>query len=79
MNRISLTSQPLHCFPGCERLRKTLTYNNSAQNRCATCKEHDNFFGVTPRFYPLKPANAERVEAAAGLEPAYRDLLEQKQ
>ena len=48
-----------------------MNYNNGAQNRRATCKEHDNFFGVNPEA-------AKPIAAAAGLEPAYRDLLEPK-
>jgi hypothetical protein len=47
---------------------KPMFYNNLVQNRKATCKEHDNFFGSRPD--EVKPI-AER----AGLEAAYRDLL----
>ncbi len=48
-----------------------MNYNNKAQNRIATCKEHDNSFGA-------KPGEAnfpQSVADAAGLEEAYRDLL----
>jgi hypothetical protein len=45
-------------------------YNNQAQDRRATCKEHDNFFDA-------EPAAAKPVIDSAGLEPAYRDLLAQ--
>jgi hypothetical protein len=48
-----------------------MNYNNGAQNRRATCKEHDNFFGTNPDA-------ARPIAAAAGLEAAHRDLLEQK-
>jgi hypothetical protein len=50
---------------------KPMNYNNGAQNRRATCQEHDNFFGVNPDA-------AGPIAAAAGLEAAYRDLLEPK-
>jgi hypothetical protein len=43
-------------------------YNNNAQNRKATCKEHDNFFGGMSD-------EAKPVAEKAGLEAAYRDLL----
>ena len=46
------------------RVRTPMNYNNRAQNRIATCKEHDNFFGAPPGGPPT-----------AGLEPKYRDLL----
>jgi len=45
-----------------------MNYNNGAQNRKATCKEHDNFFG-------MKPDQARPIVEKAGLEVAYRDLL----
>ena len=46
-----------------------MNYNNGAQNRRATCKEHDDFFGANPDA-------AKPIAATAGLEAAYRDLLE---
>ena len=48
-----------------------MNYNNRAQNRIATCKEHDNF------FVPGSKAaeKAKPIPEQAGLEPAYRDLL----
>lgn len=51
---------------------KSMNYNNRSQNRIATCHEHDNDFDLKPtdRDYP------QAVAAKAGLEPAYRDLLE---
>ena len=46
-----------------------MTYNsNTAQSRKATCKEHDNFFGV-------KPDAAKPIVAKAGLEAKYQELL----
>ena len=43
-------------------------YNNLVQNRNATCKEHDNFFGS-------RPDEAKPIAERAGLEAKYRDLL----
>ena len=43
-------------------------HNNRSQNRIATCKEHDNFFGGNP-------AAAKPIVENAGLEPKYQDLL----
>jgi hypothetical protein len=45
-----------------------MNYNNRAQNRKATCKEHDNFFGS-------RPDAAKPIAEKAGLETEYRDLL----
>jgi hypothetical protein len=47
-----------------------MNYNNLHQNRNATCKEHDNFFGGNP------PA-AKPIADKAGLQPAYQDLLQE--
>lgn len=47
---------------------KPMNYNNGLQNRRATCREHDNYFGS-------KPNAAEPVVEKAGLEAEYRDLL----
>ena len=44
------------------------SYNNKAQNRLATCKEHDNFLGSNP-------AEAKTIADNAGLEAEYQDLL----
>ena len=52
-------------------VNKPMNYNNAAQNRKATCKEHDNFFGV-------EPEKAKSVIEKVGLEAGYRNLLEQK-
>jgi hypothetical protein len=55
-------------------VKKPMNYNNDAQNRRATCKEHDNFFGGE-----TMPDGAVRdIVKSAGLEPAYQDLLPQK-
>ena len=45
-----------------------MNYNNAPQNRTATCKEHDNFFGGNPK-------EAKPIAEKAGLEAEYRDLL----
>jgi hypothetical protein len=45
-----------------------MNYNNHAQNRKDTCKEHDNSFGE-------KPDQAKPITEKAGLEPEYQDLL----
>ena len=45
-----------------------MNYNNLPQNRKATCKEHDNFFGS-------RPEAANSIAEKAGLEAEYRDLL----
>jgi len=51
---------------------RPMNYNNRRQNRIDTCKEHDNFFDIKPDSARFPKAIAEE----AGLEPAYRDLLE---
>ena len=48
---------------------EAMHYNNFNQNRKATCKEHDNFFGGNPK-------EAKPIAEKAGLEAEYRDLLE---
>jgi hypothetical protein len=45
-------------------------YNNKAQNRLATCKEHGNILQGNP-------PEAKPIVDSAGLDPAYRDLLPQ--
>jgi hypothetical protein len=47
---------------------KPINYNNLAQDRKATCNEHDNFFGA-------KPDDAKPIVEKAGLEAEYRDLM----
>jgi len=39
-----------------------MNFNNRAQNRIATCKEHDNFFDQSPGKSPL----AAKIAAEAG-------------
>ena len=50
---------------------RAMNYNNHAQNRTATCHEHDNYFDIKPgdRDFPQKAAGE------AGLEPRFRNLL----
>jgi hypothetical protein len=50
---------------------RPMNYNNTNQNRKATCKEHDNFFGSNPK-------EAQPIAEKAGLEADYRDLIEQR-
>jgi hypothetical protein len=52
---------------------RPINYNNRAQNRLATCKEHGNWFGVEPGDAKFPRQVAEH----AGLQEAYRDLLQQ--
>ena len=48
-------------------VEKPMNYNNKAQNRDATCNEHDNYFDIKPgdKGFPTE------VSKRAGLEPAY--------
>jgi hypothetical protein len=50
---------------------RPMNYNNKAQDRQATCNEHDNFFGARPGQDDFP----QRAADEAGLEPAYRHLL----
>ena len=51
-----------------------MNYNNRAQNRIATCKEHDNFFGDEFAKPPAElPEAAKKVADEAGPEPPYRE------
>jgi len=50
---------------------RPMNYNNKAQDRQATCNEHDNFFGARPGQADFP----QRAADEAGLEPAYRHLL----
>jgi hypothetical protein len=45
-----------------------MNFNNRAQDRIATCKEHDNLFGQPRERSPL----AAKIAAEAGLQPEYR-------
>lgn len=49
-----------------------MNYNNRAQDRIATCNEHDNAFDILPG----DPAFPAAIAGQAGLEAPYRDLLE---
>jgi len=51
-----------------------MNYNNRAQNRITTCKEHDNLFAAVPNA----TGKVKSVAARAGLEPWCRDLLQMK-
>jgi len=48
---------------------KSMNYNNRAQDRIATCKEHDNYFDV----YPREAGFPQDIAETAGPEAAYRD------
>ena len=52
-------------------VNRAMNYNNRAQNRIATCNEHDNYFDIKRTDHAFPKAVADK----AGLEPAYRDLL----
>jgi len=52
-------------------VHRAMNYNNRAQNRTATCNEHDNSFDIGPG----DQAFPHEVIEAAGLELAYRDAL----
>jgi len=56
-----------------------MNYNNRAQNRIATCNEHDNWFGIRPgsEDMPATPPEIQNVIDKAGLMPQYRDLPDQ--
>ena len=57
---------------------KPMNYNNKNQNRIATCKEHDNWFGNEfAKGAENLPEGAQKVIDKAGLQPQYRDLLNQ--
>jgi len=62
---IEITGNSVYAVP------TPMNYNNRAQDRIATCNEHDNFFGIAPDAVDFPKAVVEN----AGLEPAYRDLL----
>ena len=61
--------------PACTTSPTPMNYNNRAQNRTRTCKEHDNFFGAAPNVFREDEATA----ASAGLEPSYHDLMQTAQ
>jgi len=47
---------------------RAMNYNNAAQNRRATCNEHDNFFDLKPG----QPGFPQKIADEAGPEPAWR-------
>ncbi len=49
-----------------------MNYNNRSQDRIATCKEHDNQFGVPPD----KTGPAKTIADRAGLQKEFRHLLD---
>jgi len=51
-------------------VRTPMNYNNNAQGRRKTCREHDNTFNVKPGA----PSFSEALATEAGLEAAYRDI-----
>jgi len=57
------------------KVRRAMNFNNRSQNRIATCNVHDNFFGV-PGKLPQAPTT---VIDSAGLQPAYRQLLKNRE
>ena len=59
------------------RVPQAMNFNNRVQNRIATCPVHDNHFDAPPDPAAGIPQAVKQVIAAAGLEPAYRDLLEE--
>jgi hypothetical protein len=59
---IEVTGNVVYAVP------KPMNYNNAAQNRRATCREHDNFFGITPDA----PGFPRDVAVGAGPEDPYR-------
>jgi hypothetical protein len=52
-------------------VRTPMNYNNLAQNRKATCSEHENAFNIQPG----EPGFPNDVVHNAGLLPEFRDLL----
>ncbi|MBN1421755.1 MAG: right-handed parallel beta-helix repeat-containing protein [Planctomycetes bacterium] len=52
-----------------------MNYNNHVQGRKATCREHDDFFGLDPAGAARIPDEAQAILERAGLEPEYRRRL----
>ncbi len=46
---------------------RPMNYNNRAQNRIATCREHDNFFGVRPGGLPHAPGKVGKALLCDGV------------
>lgn len=63
---IEVTSNLVYNVP------RPMNYNNHSQNRIATCREHGNYFGVLPNDSDATKA----IAARAGLQEAFRDLLD---
>jgi hypothetical protein len=57
------------------RVNKPMNYNNLAQNRKATCREHGNWFQAHSEDLSGLPSEAKETAARAGLLPEFRDLL----
>ncbi|MBL7224289.1 MAG: right-handed parallel beta-helix repeat-containing protein, partial [Candidatus Brocadiae bacterium] len=52
-------------------VRRAMNSNNRAQNRTATCNEHDNLFGLKPG----QPGFPQEIADEAGIDPAWRHLF----
>jgi hypothetical protein len=57
------------------RVNVPMNYNNLAQDRKATCREHDNWFQPPSERFAELPFEAKEVAARAGLTAEFRDLL----
>jgi len=60
------------------RVNVPMNYNNLAQDRKATCREHDNWFAPQSESLVELPFEAKEVAARAGLTPEFRELLHGK-
>jgi hypothetical protein len=59
------------------RVNVPMNYNNLAQNRKATCREHGNWTYTQLEDLAELPAEAKEVAARAGVAAEFRDLLSQ--
>ena len=59
------------------RVNVPMNYNNLAQNRKATCREHGNWFYAQLEDLAELPAEAKEVAARAGVAAEFRDLRSQ--
>lgn len=57
------------------RVNLPMNYNNLAQDRKTTCREHDNWFHAQSGNLAELPSEAKEVAARAGLTLEFRDLL----
>ena len=60
-------------------VRTPMNYNNRAQNRVATCNEHDNFFGIQPGGSlraPGKVGTALAGDGASAFEPKVERIMQ---